>query len=164
MLSSSVSPALIATSLIKNEIEQHQAASLSFFSLTSISTVFFSLANVFIGLIRCLALWTRHTPSKQESSKMFPFTLCLLELMRRACQLGLSWATCSTQSWTIHWGCQHRQPWGNNFPDNNRESHPVGLVNANWKVTKLLGAPGYGAQSKAVIIFPHCHSFSVEFW
>lgn len=121
--------------------------------------IFFSLANVFVGLIKCLALWMHHMPSKWESPERFPFTCCLSELMCRACQLGLLQAMWNIQSQTIHWGCKCWQLWENNLLDNKRESHPVGLVNAEWTVTKLLGAPGYVVQSKPVLVSPHHPNF-----
>lgn len=53
--------------------------------------------------------------------------------------------------------------WENNVLGNKRERHPVGLVNAKWTVTKLLGAPGYLVQSKPLIVSPQI-LFALTFW
>lgn len=97
--------------------------------------VFFSLANVFLDLIKCLALWTCHMPSKQESQRYFH----VFTASRNWCIGSANWVFLGpreiyeVEQFTRATNCW--QLWGNNLPGNKRESHPVGLVNAEWTVT-----------------------------
>lgn len=142
MLWSLVSSAVTSTCLM-SKVEQHD--SFSYYWVFFSFPVFISLANVFLGLMKCLALWTRHMPSKKEFPKIFPCPCCLSQLMYRVCLWDLLQAT-----WNIQSKCW--QLWGKDLQDSKRKSHSVDLVNAQWRVTNLLGARGYRVHSKSGIV------------
>ena len=94
-------------------------------------------------------------PRKRESQRHFRVLTASRNWMYRVCQLGLLQATWNIWSWAIPSSYKAWQLRENNLPGNKRESHPVGLVNAERTATKLLGATGYTIQSKPVIVPLH---------